>query len=122
MTLGTTLLSLVRLRVVAQLKRVAQLERCGCPILYLNFCFLLKKTETQEAVFFGVDIFKVVLCRVRTNHTRDVYPGYYPDTKNFCKFCRTFIPVPGTSGSSVRQSVPQIPGVHAYHFFISPGM
>ena len=28
--------------------------------------------------------------------------GYYP-TKNFCEFCRTFILVPGTSGSSVRQ-------------------
>ena len=40
-------------------------------------------------------------CRVRTNHTRGVYPGYYP-TKNFCEFCRTFIPVPGTSVSSVR--------------------
>ena len=35
------------------------------------------------------------------NHARGIYPGYYP-TKNFCKFCRTFIPVPGTSVSSVR--------------------
>ena len=29
-----------------------------------------------------------------------IYPGYYP-TKNLCKFCRTFIPVPGTFGSSL---------------------
>ena len=37
------------------------------------------------------------LCSVRyvQNHIRGIYPGYYP-TKNFCKFCRTFIPVPGT--------------------------
>ena len=61
---------------------------------------------------------KVVFCRVGTNHTRVcIDPGYYP-TKNFCKFCRTFIPVPGTywkfcttfipvpgtSGSSARES------------------
>ena len=38
----------------------------------------------------------------RVNHTRGVYPRYYP-TKNFCNFCRTLIPVPGTSGSSVRR-------------------
>ena len=48
-------------------------------------------------------ITKVGFCRVRTNHTRGIYLGYYP-TKNFCEFCRTFIPVPGTSGSSVRRS------------------
>ena len=44
MTLGTTLLSLVRSRVVAQL------ERCGCPILYAlvpNFLFFPKKTEER---------------------------------------------------------------------------
>ena len=43
MTLGTTLLSLVRSRVVAQL------ERCGCPLLYtlvyLNFSFFPKKLK-----------------------------------------------------------------------------
>ena len=47
MTLGTTLLSLVRSRVVAKLKR------CGYPILYtlvpnmlyLNLCFFQKKTD-----------------------------------------------------------------------------
>ena len=48
---------------------------------------------------------KVGFCRVRTNHTRGIYPGYYP-TKKFCEFCRTFIPVPGTSGSYVRHSYP----------------
>ena len=37
------------------------------------------------------------------NHTRGIYPGYYR-TENFCKFCRTFIPVPGTSVSSVAVS------------------
>ena len=32
------------------------------------------------------------LCSVGyvSNHTRGFYPGYYP-TKNFCKFCKTFI-------------------------------
>ena len=39
----------------------------------------------------------VVFGRVRT----DIYPGYDP-TKKFRKFCRTSIPVPGTSVSSVR--------------------
>ena len=38
-----------------------------------------------------VQLFKVVFCGVRTKHTRGIYPGYYP-TKNFCNFCRTFIP------------------------------
>ena len=46
---------------------------------------------------------KVVFCRVRTNRTRRVDPGFFP-TKNFCNFCRAFIPVPGTSRSSVRHS------------------
>ena len=63
-----------------------------------------RKNTKQETVK-ATETFKVVFCRVRTNHTRGIYPGYYP-TKNFCKFCRTFIPVPGTSGSSVRQSYP----------------
>ena len=35
------------------------------------------------------------------NQTR----GYYPTT-TFCKFCRTFIPVPGTSVRYVRHSYP----------------
>ena len=35
------------------------------------------------------------------NHARGIYPGHYP-TKNFRKFCRTFVPVSGTSVSSVR--------------------
>ena len=45
----------------------------------------------------------VVFCSLGylQNHTRGIYPAYYP-TKNFCKFCRTFIPVPGTSVRSVR--------------------
>ena len=30
-----------------------------------------------------------------------IYPGN-TRSRNFCKFCRTFIPVPGASGSSVR--------------------
>ena len=64
------------------------------------------------------------------NHTRGIYPGYYP-TKNFCKFCRTFIPVPGTCVSSVLHTrtrnfcklctpVPQIPGVRVQHFYTCP--
>ena len=64
------------------------------------------------------------------NHTRNIYPRYYP-TKNFCKFCRTFIPVPGTCVSSVLHTrtrnfcklctpVPQIPGVRVQHFYTCP--
>ena len=48
-----------------------------------------------------MQIFKIVFCRVQTDHTLGIYPGYYP-TKNFWKFCRTFTPVPRISGSSVR--------------------
>ena len=44
---------------------------------------------------------KGVLCRVRTNRTRGIYPGYYR-TKNFCKVL-SGIPVPGTSAYSARQ-------------------
>ena len=48
--------------------------------------------------------------RVRTEpYPRGIYPGYCP-TKNFCKFCRTFIPVPGNSVSSVRHSYMYVPG------------
>ena len=39
------------------------------------------------------------------NNIPGIYPGYYP-TKNSCKFCRTFIPVPGTSVSSRRHLYP----------------
>ena len=51
------------------------------------------------------------LCSVRRVHT-EPYPGYLPGyypTKNFCKFCVTFIPVPGNTVSSVRPW-PQYPG------------
>ena len=43
------------------------------------------------------------LCSVRRVHT-EPYPGYLPGyypTKNFCKFCTTFVPVPGASVSYV---------------------
>ena len=49
------------------------------------------------------------------HHTRGIYPGYYP-TKNFCKFYRTFISVPGTSVSSVRPCH-KYPG-YGYSIFI----
>ena len=52
------------------------------------------------------------------NHTRGIYRGYYP-TKNFCKFCRTFIPVPGTSVSSVRPCH-KYPG-YGYSILYLPG-
>ena len=44
------------------------------------------------------------VCRVRVTqkHTWGIIPGYY-HTKNFCNFCRTLMPVPATSGSSVRR-------------------
>ena len=56
MTLGRTLLSLVRSRMVAQL------ERCGCPILYtlvpFFFCFSSKTTEKHAGHFFsGVKLY-----------------------------------------------------------------
>ena len=60
MTLGTTLLSLVRSRVVAQL------ERCRCPILYTlvpkfyyGVFFSLKQLKNLKASFSGGDFFLV---------------------------------------------------------------
>ena len=38
---------------------------------------------------------------VQNIRDRGKYPRCYP-TKNFCKFCRTFIPIPGTSVCAVR--------------------
>ena len=58
---------------------------------------------TADVLNIFLYIIKIVFCRVLTNRTRGIYLGYYP-TKNLCKFCRAFIPVPGTSGSSVRHS------------------
>ena len=52
-----------------------------------------------------IEHFKVLFCRVLTKRTEGIYPGYYPP-KILCKICRTFLPVPGTSGSSVRHSYP----------------
>ena len=49
---------------------------------------------------------KVVFCRVLTNRTRGIYPGYYYPIKNFFKFGTTFIPVPETSVSSARHAYP----------------
>ena len=61
---------------------------------------------------------KVVFCRVRANHTRvfipgtrGIYPGYCP-TKNFCKFCRTFTPVPGNLWKFCGAFIP-VPGISA---------
>ena len=81
--------------------------------VFLMFFFLRRKffANTLRITLIKIlsnceiDYFKVVFCRVRTNNTRGIYPGYYP-TKNFCEFCSTFISVPGTSGSSVRHSYP----------------
>ena len=65
----------------------------------------------------AAELSKVVFCRIRTElypgylprvipyNARGIYRGYYP-AKNFCKFCRTFIPVPRTCVSSVRHSYP----------------
>ena len=41
------------------------------------------------------------------------------NTRNFWKFCRTFIPVPGTSVSSVHRAT--IPWVRVQHFVYPPG-
>ena len=43
----------------------------------------------------------VLFVRYTQNHTRGIYPGYYP-TENFCDFCRTLKPLPGISVSSVQ--------------------
>ena len=51
---------------------------------------------------------KVVFCRVRTEPYPGIYPWYYP-TKNLCKFCRTFIPVPRTSFTCCTTFIP-VPG------------
>ena len=74
------------------------IERTARSRVHSSRCVIKRKKKAD----FAKQSFKVVFCTVRTNHTRGVYPGYYP-TKNFCEFCiyRTFIPVPGTSGSSV---------------------
>ena len=57
MTLGTTLLSLVRSRVVAQL------ERCSCPILHavvpkFRFFALKKLKKNLGSIFFGIEVFR----------------------------------------------------------------
>ena len=67
-------------------------------------------TETRSwyarfpRIWYGMVISKVVLCRVRTNRTHT--PGITLQIRIFCKFCRAFIPVPGTSVSSVGHSYP----------------
>ena len=52
-----SLLSLVRSRVVAQL------ERFGCSMLYLNFCLFLKKNEKQKPTFMEKRILILFLSR-----------------------------------------------------------
>lgn len=52
-----------------------------------------------------VECSKVVFCWVHTWPGTKLYPGDSPDchpTKNVCKFCTTFMPIPGTSLSFVR--------------------
>ena len=58
-------------------------------------------------------------CVVRTNHTQGIHTVYSP-TNNFCEFRRTFTPVPGVSGRSVRYSYPypellEVPYASATH-------
>ena len=73
-------------------------------VLLAKFSVRTKLIFPRIAAFY-TEICKVVFCRVRTNRTRGSYSGYYP-INNFCKFCGAFIPVPRTSGSSVRHSYP----------------
>ena len=77
---------------------VYQFIETRCARFYVYCCGSKKVCLSNKMQFY-----KVVFCRVRTNRTRGIYPGYNP-TKNFCKFCRPFVPVPGTSGDSVRHS------------------
>ena len=79
---------------------VYQFVEIQCTRFYVCFVALIIFSLSKLT-----QIYKVVLCTVRTNHTRGIYPRYYP-TKNFRKFCRTFIAVPEASGSSVRYSHP----------------
>ena len=77
---------------------------------------------------WGIRLNEVVFRKVPTNHTRGIYPGYYP-TKNLCKFSRTCIPQPGllevlceihTCTRNVWKfctPAPQIPGVRVYHYY-----
>ena len=48
----------------------------------------------------------------------EVLQDFHTRTRNFCEFCRTFIPVPETSVSCVRP-VPQYQG-YGYSFFFVP--
>ena len=48
----------------------------------------------------------------------EVLQDFHARTRNFCELCRTFIPVPGTSVSSVRPA-PQYPG-YGYSIFLYP--
>ena len=57
------------------------------------------------------------VCTVHTKPHLGMYlPRYYYPTKNFCNFCRTLIPVPGTYRSSVRRCHKD-PG-YGYRMFI----
>ena len=60
----------------------------------------------SKRIFPTMHVSKVAL---RTEPYPGYLPGYHPTRKrNLCTFCRTFIPAPGTSGSStsVRHSYP----------------
>ena len=49
----------------------------------------------------------------------EILKDFHTRTRNFWKFCKTFIPVPGTSVSSARP-VPQYPGYGYIMFFTRP--
>ena len=74
-----------------------------------DLCELYKPTRTRNVcefctTFIPVPQLSIFVLSVgyTQNHTRGIYPGYYP-ANNFCNFCRTLRPVPGTSESSVRR-------------------
>ena len=109
-----------------------------CPLFYCNSDFYVRQSPTSlqlACLSVSVRLSNITrLCFVEyvPNHTRGIYPGYYP-ANNFCKLCRAFIPMPGTSVSYVRHHtrtrnfckfctpMPQIPGLRVQHFLYPPG-
>ena len=90
-----------------------------------DFCECYNPTRTRKLCEFcttfnpvpKLSIF-VLSVGYTQNHTRGIYPGYYP-TKKLCTICRTLIPVPGTSGCSARRCHKD-PG-YGYSMFIPAG-
>ena len=71
----------------------------GTSVIYVTLPYRSRNPQTQQNT--TLEHSKVVLCRVLTEPYPEYLPGYYL-TNDFCMFCMTFIPVPGTYVSAVR--------------------